>query len=206
MTPLQILLLESHPTTGADAAAALTAAGHEVVRCHAVGSPGFPCIGLTNRDACPIRDGVDVAVDVRRSAGAEPTALEDGVGCALRSGVPVVEVTEDDGESPFGPWAVPATIDDLVASCETASDAAFEDLRAQIVAKLEPLFVANGIPPRSIDCQLERNGRGLLVHLVGPPVPPGLRQAASVRAYDAVRSGTRSFEDVRLGYRPVVPS
>jgi hypothetical protein len=206
--PLQVLLLESHPSTGEAAAAALAAAGHEVVRCHSVDSPGFPCIGLTDREACPLRHGIDVAVDVRRSRGAEPSALEDGVGCALRSGVPVVEITDDAaaGESPFGPWTMPGTVGDIVATCEAASQAGFEGLRQAIVEKLEPLFAANGVPPCSIDCEIERNGRGLLVHLIGPPVGPGLRQAASVRAYDAVRAGDRSFEDVRLAYRPVVPA
>ena len=77
--PLQVLLLESHPSEGVDVAASLAAAGHEVVRCHAPLSHGFPCLGLVDRDACPLRAGIDVAVDVRRAAGTEPTALEDGV-------------------------------------------------------------------------------------------------------------------------------
>ena len=205
---LQVLMLESHPCEGADVAASLTAAGHEVVRCHAPLSHGFPCVGLVDRSACPLRAGVDVAVDVRRAAGTEPTALEDGVGCALRDGVPVVEVsprstTVDPTTSMLSRWTIPSG-DDVVAACETAAAEGFDDLRAAIVAKLEPLFVANGVAPCQIDCEIERDGRRLLVHLVGPPVGRGLRQAASVRAYDVVRAGVRTFDEVRLAYRPVV--
>ena len=215
--PLQVLLLESHPFEGAEAEAALAAAGHEVVRCHGPSSDGFPCAGLVDRAACPLRAGVDVAVDVRRARDGDPTALEDGVGCALRGGVPVVEVAHapgDGGSSPFGRWTTP-TGPDLVASAEAASAGAFDGLRAEIVARIEPLFVANGVPAlpptpgtppkRTIECEIERDGRRLIVHLVGPPVGSALRQAASVRAYDVVREGDRTFDEIRLGYRPVVP-
>jgi hypothetical protein len=207
--PLQVLVLESHPSEGAPAATALAAAGHEVVRCHEPGAAAFPCAGLVDPAACPLRSGVDVALDVRRTVVAEPTALEDGVGCALREGVPVVEATQVHGVAAVVPsalrhWTTPSG-PDVVASVEAAAAASFDGLRAAIVAKLEPLFVANGVAPCQIDCEVEREGRRLLVHLVGPPIGRGLRQAASVRAYDVVRASTRSFDEIRLAYRPVVP-
>jgi hypothetical protein len=203
--PLQVLLLESHPSAGEAAADALVAAGHEVVRCHGPGSPGFPCAGLLDRDACPLRRGVDVAIDVRRAdVGHEPTSLEDGVGCALRAGIPVVELSDPGHESSMRPWTIAASAAGVVPSVEEASAGAFGQLRAEILAKLDPLFVANGVAAGTIDCELERVGDGLVVHLIGPPVSPGLRQAASVRAYDVVRAGLRAFEEVRLGDRTVV--
>jgi hypothetical protein len=203
MTPtLQVLLLESHPSTGNEAAAALAAAGHEVFRCHDALSPGFPCVGLTDRAKCPLRIGVDVAVDVRRNGYAEPTTLESGVGCALRDGVPVVEL--GDGTSEMSPWLIPGG-DDVVVACETAAAQAFDELKVAIADRLRPLYVANGIDAGLVDCEIERDGRSLFIHLIGPPANSGMRQAASVRAYDVVRESRRVFGEIRIGYRTVLP-
>jgi hypothetical protein len=198
--PLQVLVLESHAGTAEPAARALAAAGHEVVRCHDSASTGFPCVGLTDRETCPLRHGVDVALDVRAAPATEPTALEDGVGCALREGVPVVE-SPGDASSPLHRWTVPGGVD-VVAACEAAAASAFDDLASAVVVRLQPLLVGNGVDRTAVRCEIERSGRSLHVHLIGPPLERGLRQEAAVHAYDAVRAADRAFEEVRITFRP----
>ena len=102
MTSLDVLLVESHPGNGARVAGALERAGHHVHRCHEPGATGFPCTEITSPGSCPLDAGVDVALLVRRVAP-HPTDLEQGVSCALRAGLPIIE----DGPTildPFEPY------------------------------------------------------------------------------------------------------
>lgn len=125
---LDVLLIESRPGSGAIDAGRLEAAGHRVHRCHPDTRPGleaplpardrYLCTGVTAW--CPLDDGVDVALLVRRRVMPRPVAREAGVSCALRAGVPVVE----DGPAvldPFEPWLAGRVAGDVVAACEAAA-------------------------------------------------------------------------------------
>ena len=66
--PIDVLLLESHPHVGDRAAGDLEAAGHRVHRCYARRRATLHCVALAEDGRCPIDDGIDVAVLVRRPA------------------------------------------------------------------------------------------------------------------------------------------
>jgi hypothetical protein len=88
---LNVMVLESDRGAADDAVHELERAGHVVLRCHDPGAPAFPCRGIVELSACPVRShGVDVALTVRARQRAEPTAHEDGVGCALMHRLPLI--------------------------------------------------------------------------------------------------------------------
>ena len=201
---LDVLVLESHPNVGDAAVARLEAAGHQVRRCHEAGSAAsFPCAGLTDPDRCPLADGVDVAVDVRRAGDTDATAFEDGVGCALRAGVPVVEVGAGE-DSPFDAWTTRADADVLPAACEAAAEARFETLGSAISERVAQLAGARGVDTSLLSCAVSRHGRGVRIVLTGPRVTPVLQQALSVRAFGVVRDTTRvPHEEISIAYATV---
>ena len=116
---LNVLLVESKPGAGRFASDDLTAAGHKVVTCHD-GGAAFPCVGIRDPAACPLRNTVvDVALLVRDDVRIEPAPYEDGARCALFQRIPLV-VAGEAALSPYGDVAAatisPAT--DVVATCE----------------------------------------------------------------------------------------
>lgn len=126
---LDVLVIESRPGSGSSDAGRLEAAGHRAHRCYPDVRPGpdplpardrYLCTGVT-KGSCPIDEGVDVALLVRRRVVPRPVAREAGVSCALRAGVPVVE----DGPAvldPFEPWLAGRVAGDVVAACEVAAE------------------------------------------------------------------------------------
>jgi hypothetical protein len=123
MTALRVLLTEDEPHAGDDAERALRAAGHDVVRCFDPDGRCFPCRGLGDLDACPLRnDTVDITLATRTSRRALPARAEDGVLCSIRHHVPVV-VAGDLVFDPFEPWEANAVEPggDVVDACERAA-------------------------------------------------------------------------------------
>jgi hypothetical protein len=123
MTGLRVLLTEDEPHAGDDAERALRAAGHEVVRCFDPDGRGFPCRGIADINACPLRNQtVDITLATRTSRRALPARAEDGVLCSIRHHVPVV-VTGDLVFDPFEPWEASAVESgaDVVDACERAA-------------------------------------------------------------------------------------
>lgn len=199
---LQVLLLESHAHEGAAASAQLEAAGHSVLRCHPVDGPSFPCVGTTDHERCPLRGQVDVALDVRRPGTTEPTSLEEGVGCSIRAGIPVVE-TGGTRPSPLSPWTLPAGTD-LASACSAAASEGFARMSAAVLGRVSPTAKANGLDPASLRCSITASWPVLRVHLTGPPIEQGLQQALAVRAADAIRTTQRrSFPQVSFSYEGV---
>lgn len=104
------------------AAAQLRAAGRRVLGCHDPGEPSFPCNALVPGRACPVDEGIDLAVDVRARPVNPPTLDEFGAVCALHAQVPLM-VAGVPGDSGFGPWATSAVANgvDLIAACDEAA-------------------------------------------------------------------------------------
>jgi len=192
---LDVLVVESHPRAADIATAALEAAGHRVHRCHDETSRGFPCNGLLDPASCPIDDHIDVALAVRHRVTPKPTPLEDGLRCAIRAGVPIVE----DGPEildPFTPWIAmrlhPGA--DIVAACAHAAQLALRPLYRNIAARISALVNASAVDPGNVHCHIESDGHHLDVHLDLPvPVARGIEQALAVRVLDAVRDTGRTF-------------
>jgi hypothetical protein len=196
---LDVLVVESHPGAGDGSAAALAASGHRVHRCHVPGADPFPCVGVADPGACPIDGSLDVALVVRRGIVPRPTEYEQGVGCAIRAGVPVVEGGSD-AFDPFAPWIHSRVVDDPVAACEAA--AATDALVAAAERAMGPLLDAALIPRTDVRCRLERTTTRLILHLVASrPLDERLRGSLAVRALDAVQRSSRiAFPAVDVEY------
>lgn len=198
--PLDILIMESHRGAASLAEEALVAAGHSVHRCHAADDRGFPCVGLTRPDACPMDHGIDVALLVRPHVQPRPTPLEDGVSCALRAGVPLVE-DGPDVLDPYDPWVAEriATELDIVAACNRAAERALDPLRAGILDRIGPLVRTTGAHVDQVECGIVPDGSGLRVELRLPTrVSRHLEQALAVRVLDAVRSSGKTYGEVNV--------
>ena len=191
---LDVLVVESGVRAADVAAAELQAAGHRVHRCHDEDHRGFPCRGLDGTAPCPVDTGVDVALLVRPRVTPRPTASEDGVRCALRAGVPLVEEGPEVLD-PFTPWVARRVEPggDVAAACVATADAAREPLRRRIEARIAPLAAAQGFDPGTVQTRFESTGTSLAVHLDMPvPVSRAASQALAVRVLDAVRSMGRT--------------
>jgi len=192
---LDILMLESHAHTGDEAAAALVAAGHRVLRCHDDPEEPFPCRGLTEPDGCPLDGHVDAAVVVQRGRDPWPTALESGVRCAIRADVPVIESGTGTFD-PFGPW-VSARVPvggDIVAACTDTVTRRFEAIRELIGVRIEKLLDLEEIDPSETSCWFDEDDTSLDVHLELPkPVSRGTEEAFAVRVLDGIRARGRTY-------------
>jgi hypothetical protein len=192
---LDVLVLENRPRAAEPAVAALEAAGHRVHRCHDPGDRGFPCRGVAAPELCPMEGSIDVALVVRHDVTPRPTALEDGVSCAIRSRVPLVE-DGSDLLDPFDPWLAERVgpDQDVVAACVAAASSAYEPLKATVIERIDRLLVAGRIDPEGVTCEIERDGLSLRVHLRVPAeVDDALAQALAVRTLDAVRVSGRTY-------------
>jgi hypothetical protein len=195
---LDVLLVESAPHAGDAVACELEAGGHRVHRCHRPEGGAFPCVGLESGD-CPLDAGVDVALVVRHRVLPHPTPFESGATCAIRAEVPLVEVGPDVLD-PFEPWAHRCTSRDVVQACRTASAEPYRVLEEAVLERLRTLLDASGTDPGSVSCVVTNDKPRLDVRLIGPDLPPALRQALAVRAHDAVRERDRSYSEVILSY------
>lgn len=199
MTTLDVLLMESRPDAGSLAALDLEAAGHRVHRCHEPGAPAFPCAALTG--ACPIDEDIDVALVVRPAVAPRPGAAEEGVTCAIRAGVPIVEQGSEVLD-PFATWVTRRVRhdEDVVAACEEAVELGDEPLRAEIRQRIAGLLERAGVADDDVTTRVVRAPSGLEVHLELPGAPePRRDHALTVRALDAVRSsGARRTSQTRI--------
>jgi hypothetical protein len=125
---LNIMVLESERGAADVAVDQLTRAGHVVVRCHEPQGAAFPCRGIADQSACPLRSHVvDVALTVRSRPRSQPAETEDGVRCALMQRVPLVVA----GPAILDPYEtyearVIERTGDVVAACEEVAAGVLE--------------------------------------------------------------------------------
>src|SRR5688572_4567734 len=141
MATHDVLLIESRPGIAEQTARDLAAAGHRVHRCHEQGMPAFPCTALTQPGSCPLDGHVDVALLVRSRVQPRPTQAEDGVSCAIRAGIPLVEQGTSTLD-PFDPWVTRriSSANEVEAALDEAVDMADGPLRRDITARIRPLL------------------------------------------------------------------
>ncbi len=205
-TSRNLLLVESHPGVADSTGAKLAAQGHVVHRCHD-GGRGFPCVGVDDPDQCPIEADVDVALVVRRGVTPSPTPLEDGVPCALRAGVPVVE----EGTDMLDPYSEFVTarvgVDEEVSDAlERAIDQSLRPIQDQIAQSLEPFLSANGLAADSVGIELASTRGRLRIHLIADGLPPLLAGQLSVKATDTVRGMRRSWSSIEVSMSSSPPT
>lgn len=198
-TPLDVLLIESHPGAGQASAAFLTVAGHRVHRCHDLGDSGYACVGLSADRQCPIDAHVDAAVLVRANGTTAPTPHEDGVRCAVRADVPVVEVG-DGSADPYAAWVTLRTEErSVTAACHAAVALARQPLVDAVLAKIAPIAREAGLDPDRLECSITVRWPDMDVSIVLPgPSDRRTEQAIGVRAYDALRSSTSQYRTVNV--------
>lgn len=198
-TPLSVMVLESHPGSANRAVSKLTDRGHTVRRCHEPGRPSFPCNGLGGGPGCPLDGEVDVALVVRRGVSPRPTADEDGVTCALRAGLPLVE----DGSDLLDPYAPLLTArvwasDDVSDVVERATAESLAPMERELEDALGPFLRSAGREPGSVRVRAEASGRHLVLHLSGPELDGTLGGLLGVRASDRARQGPRRWDAVEV--------
>lgn len=200
--PLDVLLVESHPWAGGTVARNLTDAGHTVHRCHEPGDTGFACVGLAGEHDCPLDGHVDAAVLVRSGSVPVPTPHEDGFRCAIRSGIPVVEVG-DERTDPYAKWITTRADEDGVAeACRQAIELAKQPIVDAVNDRIEHLLRDAGIDPAGTVCRIEHRWPDLDVAIdVAGPVDRGLEQQVGVRAYDALRAHSSDYKTINVAVR-----
>jgi hypothetical protein len=202
---LDVLVVGSDPGATEEAERNLAQHGHRVHRCHEPGADPFPCVGLADPAACPLDQSIDVTLLVRRGVHPRPMATEDGVRCAIRAGVPIVE-DGSDFYDPFDPWIARrvGAHDDLIAACEAAADRRFDELRTLIRHRITRLAAAAGTSANEVTCRIEPTGNDLQVDLYAPvPLDPRMQQALAVRVLDAVHASGRTYGQVDVNVHPV---
>jgi hypothetical protein len=187
--PLRVLVVESHRGLASVAASTLEAAGHEVHRCFGPDDTGFPCAGMQG-EPCPVELGVDVVFLDRAGATARPTPLEDGVLCALRDGVPVVEARSSVVD-PFGAY-VTAWVDPtetVAEAVEAVAQGRYDVVADAVLARIAPLLEHAALEAADVTCEVVREGDALQVLVrTARPVVALDAQSIAVRALDAVRT------------------
>lgn len=200
-TTLDVLVIESHPGAADRAIGELQAAGHAVHRCHD-STTAFPCAGVEGDHRCPVEGHVDVALLVRRGVVPSPTPFEDGVPCALRAGIPVLE----QGTDLFDPYvehlsARVGSDESLSAACGRAVDEAMRPQAAQVEDALVPFLRANGLPDDAVEVVLEAHRDALRIHLRARgthEIGALLTGQLSVKAVDVVRQMRRTWSSVEV--------
>lgn len=185
---MRVLLVETEASDAAADAPALAEDGNVVFRCFPESgssdqrSDALRCVGVTE-GACPLDDGVDVAV--MRIAGPYPTIRAAGSLCALRRGVPVAEVRAEQ---------------DVVALAHEAIEDGYDELRSEIRWRLAPLLSGLEVRGDAIDIEFETVGPALFVTLRGPALPSAARQRIASRVADAIASSKRVFSKTDVAY------
>lgn len=190
--------MENQRGAAQKAEAALVAAGHRVHRCHHADDRGFPCVGITEPGGCPVDGRIDVAVVVRPRVDPRAAPLEEGVSCAIRAGIPLVEQGPDLLD-PYGQWVAKrvSSEGDLAAACDLAAEEAFDPLRNAILDQTATMLRAAGISPDLVTCRIAPEAAALRVWLhVGAQIDRRMEQALAVRVLDAVRAAGRTYGQV----------
>ena len=167
---MRVLLLETDRHAGDGVAKKLSAAGHDVLRCHEADLDAFPCNALCGGGSCPVehRDSVDVVVTFRAHPYPRPTAFEDGVSCALRYDVPLV-VAGTTALNPFDRWTTAISTDeDIVAACERALAAPNQSLSDAATHTVRSTLVRSGTDPGDAEVTVTRRAGRLRASAVLP--------------------------------------
>ncbi|HZT64638.1 MAG TPA: hypothetical protein VFA11_02500 [Acidimicrobiales bacterium] len=196
---MRILMSATTAPEAAQIADRLSAAGHQVVRCHEPADRGLLCSALQGR-ACPIDDQVDLAVAVRERPTPYRELLEDGVVCAIRSHIPLV-VTGVTAANPYRQWSTeiegeltPETAQAVVgAPLRGLSQSATEALRSWLAATSRPGSGEDRVAVRRV-------AGGLQAQVFAPGLDGPGREVAAVRVHQSIRAADRTARAVDVTF------
>jgi len=192
---MRVLVVGTSEESIKQAAAELSAAGHDVERCQYPGTASFPCYGVQCGERCPLdAERVDVVLDARDVPGPRPMPLEEGAVCAIRRQVPLVVVSHT--PSPFARWATrSAAPGAVVEACMDAANAPLTPHGAIAASAAKRMLERAGINPSRVTATVHHHRGRLRVTLGRPPearrldtdlVPSVL---AALRRYDPHAAG-----------------
>ncbi len=188
MRSLRVMMLEGQTGAGDLAAAALQRSGHEVVRCFEPGGHAHLCNAITG-DGCPLRgESIDVALTVRNQPTIRPTALEQGISCAMQRHIPVVVA----GMTLLNPFdtgdhdVVECSTDDIVLTCERVASAPLGPHSRAATAALQAFCVQHGVSSDA-DVEVLRERDRLVVAAHAAHLPSSMHGMAAVRVLSALR-------------------
>jgi len=187
---MRVLVLDEGVGLGGLVESDLVDAGHEVVRCHPWGQPVFPCVGLLDRELCPLEHAsVGVAVKVGGTTASCPGHHEGGVVCSLRRRVPLVLAgSSPDPDLVAVAAAVTAGHEHVVAVVEQVADADIGDLSTAARAAALGVLERHGLTRVDVTAHVSRRGNGLVAHLeTDEDVAAAVREVAAVQAHAALR-------------------
>jgi hypothetical protein len=200
---LNVLVVENEPGAADPAAQELRAAGHAVLSCHESGDGTFPCRGVVDPGACPLRaHDVDVALLVRTGRRAQPNALEDGARCALVQRVPLV-VAGDVVLDPYDEYATRTLgrTHDVVDACELAATSPIDALGSRATEVLRE--VCGPTPAPAPSAQVTRREGRLRVAISGAgTMTKDQRSRAAVRIAMALRELDPFAAGIDIGLEP----
>jgi hypothetical protein len=201
---LNVLVAENEPGAADVAAQELRAAGHAVLSCHEPGQGAFPCRGVVDPRACPLRSrAIDVALLVRAGVRAKPDAREDGARCALTQRVPLV-VAGDPVLDPYDEYAA-RTLGrtyDVVDACELAATAPIESLGRRATAVLREVCGASTGPAPWVEVT-RRAGRLRVRGIDVDAMTKDQRSRAAVRIAMALRELDPFAAGIDIALEPV---
>jgi len=199
---MRVLVVGTLPGPIERAANELSAAGHEVARCHTAGDPPFPCFALQDGEQCPLEgEPLDVVLDARDRPWPRPTALEEGALCALRRHVPLV--VTNSVLNPFEQWTAGVAVPGALAeACEQAAHAPLARHGEIAAAAAAAMLERVGADASSVSATVHRQRGRLRVHVqlpsasraLGTDVVPNI--LAALRTYDGHATGIDISVDV----------
>jgi hypothetical protein len=199
---MRVLLMAEDDGLYTRGAETLRGAGHEVIGCHEAGSAAsrWPCSGVT--DTCPLDEGVDAAVALRRSSA---TRVEAGVGCVVRQKIPLVIGGAGNegcagGVAPYASLVVDGVGPDLADAVEKVGRAPIPDLSIaatdSIVATAGRLDLEGSF---SAEVRRERRAMRIIIHATAEldsAARSALGQAGFAPVREAVPVGAVTSIDV----------
>jgi hypothetical protein len=200
---MTVLVLESDTGAADSAIEQLEGDGHTVVRCHERNAVAFPCNALVEGGACPLESSVvDVALVVRSTVHAEPTALEDGASCALTHRVPVV-VAGRVVLNPFQRYATTVVKDTgrIVEACKHAATAPLSAHAEVAKEHLQRVLEQHGYANAACDVQVLRRNGSLVVEVTSRDhFDHTTKSVASARMIGAIRELDRHARGIDVGF------
>jgi hypothetical protein len=195
---MRVLTVEREPDDDQSPAAALTAAGHEVVRCDGRVETDV-CAGMPGQTGCPLdRWPVDVAMAVR-GRGGPSTEAEAGIRCAIRRHIPVMVVGQPDGA------AYEKLVDEVVDPDDSRLAERIEELGrsgmepaiAAVRSAIAGVLARHGRSDVSVDVAVTHTDTRLrVVARTSAELEPRTSQAAAVRALAALHELDLWFDRV----------
>lgn len=183
---MKVLMLDEGIGLGGLVESDLIDAGHEVLRCHPWGQPDFPCVGLLDRELCPLEHSpVGVAVKLSEEGSGCPGHHEQGVVCSLRRRVPLVLAGASPDSTLVGlAAAITPGHEDVVGVVEAVADADITELSTIARAATLGVFERHGLTHADIDGWVVRRDDGLIARLVADEdVPRSVREVAAIKVH-----------------------